>query len=95
MERTKFITISRNEVKFEYKKFKFILEEKKQGIYGLGSAVLLYQLDGVTKTFIKTVGWTKTDNHDSEKTKECILDGIVKFDDCKMASLNYVKSLID
>jgi len=95
MERTKFSLISRNEIKFEYKKMKFVLEEKKQGVYGMGSAVLLHQLDGVTKTFVKTIGWTKTDNHDGEKNKECLLNGIVRFDDCKIPALNYVKSLID
>ena len=90
----KFTTISQNEVKFEYKKVKFILEEKKVGVYGMGRCVILYHLDGVQKTFLKGIGWTKTDNHDGPD-KTILLSGIVTFEACKQPALKYIQSLLD
>ena len=90
----KFTPISQNEVKFEYKKIKFVLEEKKVGVYGLGRCVSLYQLDGVQKTWIKGIGWTKTDNHGGP-SKEILLSGIVTMEACKQPALKYVQSLLD
>ena len=92
--KVQFIQIAPNEVKFEYKDNKFLLREKRAGVFGLGASVYLYQLEGVKKTFIKTIGWTHTDNHGGPG-KECILNGIVKFEDCKQPALKYVQSLLD
>jgi hypothetical protein len=94
MKAVKFTPISQNEVKFEYKKIKFILAEKSQGVYGIGKAALLYQLDGVKTEFIKTIGWTRTDNHGGP-SKEVMLPGIVTFEACKQPALKYVQSLLD
>jgi len=89
----KFTMISQNESKFEFKGLKFVLEEKKVGVYGLGRCVSIYQLDGVTKTFVKTVGWTKTDNHGGAG-KECITSVITNFESCKQLALVYLENLL-
>lgn len=64
MKRPKFTVISQNEIRLDYKDLKFMLVEQKRGVYSIGRAVQLYQMDGFQKTHIKELGWTKTDNHD-------------------------------
>jgi hypothetical protein len=93
MKNVNFITISRNEVKFDYKNHKFLLKERKVGVYGLGYCVNLLQLEGLTKTFVKCIGWTKTDNHGGPD-KDVLLPGIVTFADCKPAALKYIDALL-
>jgi hypothetical protein len=89
----KFEQISQNEVKFPFKGMGFLLEEKKVGVYGLGRCVVLYGLDGITKTFVKTIGWTKTDNHGGP-SKECFTSVIMKFDDLKPLAIDYIEKLL-
>ena len=85
--------ISQNECKFEFKGLKFVLEEKKVGVYGLGRCVVINKLDGVDKTFVKTVGWTKTDNHGGP-SKDCITSVITNFESCKQLALVYLENLL-
>ena len=87
--------ISPNECKFEYKDSKLLLVEKAQGVYGLGKAVLLYSLNGVEKNFIKTIGWTQSDNHGGPDKESVLGNRIVAFDECKLAALKYVQALLD
>ena len=93
MKRVKFEYISQNEIKFEYKGFKFVLQEQKVGVYGLGRCVSLYQLDGLKKTFIKCIGWTKTDNHGGPD-KTCVAPAITTIDSCKQLALVYIENLL-
>lgn len=94
MKKVNFVSIAPNQIKFEYKGYKFILEEKSQGVYGIGKGVLLYQLDGLDKKFIKSVGNTKSDNHGGPKN-DSILTGLVTIEDCKPAALKYIDNLLD
>jgi len=89
----KFTMISQNECKFEFKGSKFLLSERSQGVYGLGLGVLLHELNGTDKKFIKTVGWTKSDNHGGP-SKECITSEITTFENCKTLALNYLEKLL-
>lgn len=89
----KFEQISQNESKFTFKGMGFLLEEKKVGVYGLGRCVVIQKLDGVNKSFVKTVGWTKTDNHGGPG-KECITSVITNFESCKQLALVYLEKLL-
>jgi hypothetical protein len=93
MKTPKFEQISQNEIKFTYEGNKFILEEKKVGVYGLGRCVNLYQLDGLKKEFIKCIAWTKTDNHGGPG-RECITSVITSFEACKQLALVYLEKLL-
>lgn len=94
-ETVKFIRISSNEIKFDYKNLRFILEEKGQGVYSMGKAILLFRLNGTTKEFLKTIGWTRSDNYHGEENESNLLNGIVKLDTCQTSALEYVKQLIN
>lgn len=89
----KFVEISQNEIKFEYKKIKFILEEQKVGVYGMGRCINLHQLDGVQKTFIKCIGWTRTDNHGGPGI-ECLTKSFTNMSASKQLALTYIKNLL-
>jgi len=89
----KFEQISQNEVKFPFKGMGFLLEEKKVGVYGLGRCVNLYKLEGITKTFVKTVGWTKTDNHGGP-SRECITSVITSTISCRQLAVDYLEKLL-
>lgn len=89
-----FKQISRTEVRFDYRDLKFILKENNRGVYGLGSAVQLYQLNGLESKHIKEIGWTRTDNH-SGPAKSAFLQGIVTIEDCKLAATKYIDSILD
>lgn len=93
MRQVKFIQVCSNEMKFTYKGINFLLVEKSYGVYGIGSCVSLYQLDGVKKTFIKGIGQTKSDNHGGGNN-DFVLRGIVTFEECKQSSLKYVQTLL-
>jgi hypothetical protein len=88
-----FKQVSQNEVKFTFKGMNFILEEKKVGVYGLGRCVNLYQLEGVSKAFVKTIGWTQTDNH-SGPSIECITSNIISFITCRQLAVDYLEKLL-
>ena len=89
----KFEKISQNEVKFVYRNRRFILAEKSQGVYGIGTGVLLYELNGLDKKFIKTIGWIKTDNHGGPG-KDCITSDITTFENCKKLAVDYIEKLL-
>ena len=89
----KFEQISQNECKFTYEGNKFILEEGKVGVYGLGRCVRLYQLNGLKKEFLKCIGWTKTDNHGGPG-KECITSDLIKFETSKLFAVAYIEKLL-
>jgi hypothetical protein len=89
----KFEQISQNESKFTFNGMKFLLEEKKVGFSGLGRCVNIYGLDGITKTFVKCVGWTKTDNHGGP-SKDCITSTITSFENCKGLAVAYLTKLL-
>jgi hypothetical protein len=88
----KFTTISQNEVKFEYKKLKFILEEGRIGTYGRCRAIRLYQLTGIKKEFVKCVGWMEPDNYHSRK--ECITSKDISMEDAKSLAVDYLEKLL-
>jgi hypothetical protein len=88
-----FTEISQNEVRFTFKKMNFILEEKKVGVFGLGRCVNLYQLEGVKKSFVKCIGWTKTDNHGGPST-ECMKSTIISFIACRFLAVEYLEKLL-
>ena len=91
---TKFTQIALNEVMFDLKNTRFILAEKKQGVYSIGRAILLYQMDGTKKTFVKRVGWTQSDNHNSQFDNDSILNGIVDWESCKTAAIKYLQTIL-
>ena len=90
----KFTQISQNEARFTLQGMGFILEERKVGVYGLGRCVNLYKLEGVTKTYIKTIGWTKSDNHGGP-SKECVTSDIVSFNKCQDLAVDYLEKLLE
>lgn len=92
--KVKFTQISQNEAKFNLKGMGFILEEKKVGVYGLGRCVNLYKLEGLDKKYVKTLGWTKTDNHGGP-SKECYTSNIVSFNDCQNLAVEYLEKLLE
>jgi hypothetical protein len=94
MKAPKFEQISQNEVKFTFKGMGFLLEEKTVGVYGLGRCVNLYGLDGITKTFVKTVGWTKTDNYGGP-SRECITSVITSVISCRQLAVDYLEKLLE
>jgi len=91
---THFKKIGQNEFKFTYGGYKFIISEKRVGVYGLGTCVSLYQLSGFKKEFLKCIGWTKSDNHGGP-SKEVLLPGIVTMEQCKQGAEYYVISLLN
>jgi hypothetical protein len=94
MKRVKFESISPNEIKFEHQGHKFLLIEKDRGVYGMGRAVGLHKLDGLTKTYLKEIAWTRKDNHGGENNKDSVLSGIQTMDAIKVAAVKYVDSLL-
>jgi hypothetical protein len=89
----KFTMISQNECKFEFKGKKFILAEHNVGVFGLGRCVNIYELNEVTKKYVKTVGWTRSDNHGGPD-KDCITSSIITFEACKQLALVYLENLL-
>lgn len=89
-----FIEIAPNEFKFYFMRKKFMLIENPIGVYGQGRAVILYKLNGVIKNHIKTIGWTRSDNHGGLRNTDALLFGIVTIEQCKEASLKYLKELL-
>ena len=89
-----FTRISANEIRLDYKGHKFILLERNQGIYGMGMAVMLQRLEGFDTKHMKVLGWTKGDNHGGEKKSDNLLNGIVTIEQCKVAAIKYIDSLL-
>lgn len=94
MNTPKFTTVDSSETRLDYKGYKFILIEQSRGVYGLGRAIQLYQLDGLKKTHIKEIGWTKSDNHGGCEESESFVRGICKLQDCKIGAVKYIDSIL-
>lgn len=90
----KFIKIAPNEVKVEYKENRFALIEKSQGVYGMGSAIILYHLDGFDKKYLKVVGWTKSDHHSCSGMKDALINTFTDMEACKKAAIKYIDNLM-
>jgi hypothetical protein len=93
MTQPKFTTVDSSETRLDYKSYKFLLKEQSRGFYGAGKAIQLFQLDGLKKTHIKEIGWTKSDGT-GPKRGEAFLEGIVTPADCKKAAVKYIDSII-
>ena len=92
--RPRFIQIARNEVKIEYKGNKFALIEKSRGVYGLGSAIQLYHIDGFDKKHLKEVGWTNSDNHSCKGMRDALINTFTNMEECKKAAIKYIDDLM-
>jgi len=92
---TKFLKISDNEIKFKYKDYTFLLVEQSRGVYSIGKAVQLYQLDGLKKEHIKELAWTKSDNHGTmEKSEAYYKSRLTTLDGCKSIAEDYLAKLL-
>ncbi len=92
--KVKFEQVSTNEVKFTFKDMKFLLVESDRGVYGLGRAVQLYQLNGLKKEHVKEIGWTKTDNHGGPTKSGSHLTGLQTWDSIKAGSIDYLQKIL-
>ena len=90
----KFNQIAPNEVKIDYKGNRFILIESKRGVYGLGSAIQLYHMDGFEKKHLKEVGWTSSDNHSCKGMKDSLITTFTNMNECKKAAIKYIDQLM-
>lgn len=93
MTNVDFIQLSTFEVKFNYKGHTFILKEGDRGFYGSGRSVGLYQMDGLKKEFIVSVGWTKPDSQPSFKND--LIKEITTWSKIKEESINYIDKLLN
>ncbi len=89
-----FNQIAPKEVRFDYKEMKFLLVERDRGVYGIGRAVQLYQMNGLEKAHIKEIGWTKSDNHSCSGMEDACITRLTTFDACKDAAVKYIDSLL-
>lgn len=92
-ENVNFIKLSNFEFKFNYKDLNFILQENNRGVYGSGRSVGLYQLNGVKKDFIVSVGWTKSDGEPNFKND--LIKEITSWEKIKKEAIEYINKLID
>jgi hypothetical protein len=89
-----FTQISENEIKFKYKDYNFLLIEQSRGVYSIGKAVQLYQLDGLDRKHIKEMAWKETDNHRSMEKSEAYAKYFTTLDGCKALALDYLEKLL-
>jgi hypothetical protein len=93
---TRFITISNTEIKIEHRKITFLLVEGDVGVYSMGRCMRLYQMDGLKKTFIRCIGWTKPDGgYETYKKNEAYLPGLVTKEACKQGAIRYINSILN
>lgn len=93
-EAPKFTQVSPSEVRVDYRGIKFLLVEQDRGIYGKGRAIQLYQLDGLIKTHIKEIGWTKSDNNGCGGMERACVTHLTTWSECKAAAIKYIDSLL-
>ena len=91
-----FTQISGIEIKFKYKDYNFLLVEQKRGVYSIGKAVQLYQLDGLERKHVKEMAWTESDNHGSMEKSETTYyrNRFTTLDGCKALALDYLQKLL-
>jgi hypothetical protein len=99
--KSKFTQVSSNEIKLELTHDyltqcdrSFILVEQNRGVYSIGRAVQLYQLDGLKKEHIKELAWTKDDNHGGMRDSDAHHKGITTLDGCKSVALDYLERIL-
>ena len=91
--KAKITLIAPTEYKIEHNGAKFILKEQDAGVYGIGRSVQLYLLEGFEKKHLKSIGWTKSDNHSCSSMKDSCITSITTMDECKKAAVKYIDSL--
>ncbi len=89
-----FTQVAPNEVKFVYKGITFMLVENRRGVYSLGSAIQLYQMNGMERTHIKEVGWTKSDNHSCSDMEKALIPTFTNMEACKVAAIKYIDQVM-
>ena len=93
-QKIKFIVISTNEIRFNYKEQDFLLKTTSAGVYGMGQAVSLYLKKGFDNTYLKTIGWVKPDGgYGSQNKIDNYLKGIVTIDKIKSAAIEYIDKM--
>ena len=95
MKKPNFTSVAPNEVKISYKGFNFLLKENSRGVYGLGRAIQLYQLNGLEKVHIKEVCWTKSDNHSCSGMRDSLIPRqFSNMEGAKVAAIAYIDKMI-
>jgi hypothetical protein len=71
--------------------------QKSQGVYGMGTAALLYKLDGVEKKFQRNIGWIYSDGgyKTHEKGEAFLGAGLFTLDQLKVGAIKFIDSLLD
>lgn len=94
-QKTKFIEVSTNEIRFTHKENEFLLMTKGAGVYGMGKATYLYLKKGFDKTFLKTIGWVSSDGgYKSQDKSDNYLKGIVTIEQIKVAAVEYIDKML-
>ncbi len=85
--KAKFTQVDSTNVKMEYKGIKYLLNV---GTYGLGKLISLNLINAdLTTTFLKSIGWTKSDNHSPKVTS--FLPGTSNtWESCKKGAVDYI-----
>lgn len=92
MAQVEFKRVSTTQLKFEFKGFTFLLQEQDRGFFGAGRSVALYQLDGVKKTFVVSVGWLITDSQPS--FRDDLIKQKTDMETIKCEAVNYLERLL-
>lgn len=92
-----FTQVSPKEIKLEYRDNKFILKEMNQGVYGMGSAVMLYKQDGLERKFLQNIGWTAKDGgYDSHlKGNSFLGKGLFNIEQIKIGAMKFIDAMLD
>jgi hypothetical protein len=87
-----FVQVSTNEIKFNFKEYSFMLVEQNRGVYSMGRAVQLYQLDGLKKEHVKEIAWTKDDGGYGGRLKSdaYFKEHCVSMEACKNLATQYL-----
>ena len=92
MAQVEFKRVSNTQLKFDYKGFTFLLNEQDRGFFSAGRSVALYQLDGVKKTFVVSVGWLKPDSQPS--FRDDLIKQVTDMETIKCEAINYLDRLL-
>ena len=87
-----FTAIASNEVRLDYRGKTFYLKESDRGFYGAGRSVGLFVTNGFERKLLKGIGWTKPDSQ--PRFDDDLLKGIVTMQDCKIAAIKYIDSIM-
>ena len=92
MTNVTFTQVSNNETKFEFKGYNFILRTQDRGFFGAGRSVSLYQLEGIKKTFVVSVGWLILDSQPS--FRDDLIKGVTNMNEIKKVTIDYLEKLL-